>query len=740
MANTFKKNNYLAVYLFIIGIINLFLQTLPLTNVFGYEFSALNALLLSFLSGLFSIAFLKSLVKENQKFNVENFISALRWMIFLPFAISVINSIIFGFCSFTDGLMFYLVITFPSVIIGSTIGSAIFVLIKKLKIISYVILYLLILLIPVLEIYFNPQIYLYNPLFAYFPGTIYDEGLSVDLKLTLYRIFNLVFFISILLYFLKYGINKTSVTRQLYISFLMIGVASIFYFFLSPVFGFTTTESKLKNELSFYVESNHFIIQADRRITKEELQQIVVNQEYYYSQLSKYFAEVPATKINSFIFFDSEQKKNLFGSGAADVAKPWLNSIYVSCDSWESTLKHEIAHCFTADFGTGIFKLASGFNPALIEGVAEAADGFYDENSIHHLASLAYKNDYRINLNSLFGSFSFFSSVSSLSYIYSGSFIEFLTNEYGIDKVKNFYQTNDFNLSFESNLDVAVKKYEEYIDTLALDATKDKANYYFGRKPLISKVCPRFVSSGLNKAWDYLLIKDYNKAEDIFKAILSRAENYSAVIGLSKIYEDTDSLTKAINFLQSFEKTFEGTSSEYDLKFRLAELYVKNSELEKANEIYYLLIDSKPARRLELLANTRIALFNDGTIENYVSGSDYDKYSILKELNSKSYNYSSIPLMIDLSSSLGEDYNAFLLNFENNLEVKDELSSYAVYKISEYMLKNFDYINARKMAGFSLRYKGDANLLKLIEEHYKKTEWFFRYAENTLAETRFELN
>jgi hypothetical protein len=123
-----------------------------------------------------------------------------------------------------------------------------------------------------------------------------------------------------------------------------------------------------------------------------------------------------------------------------------------------------------------------------------------------------------------------------------------------------------------------------------------------------------------------------------------------------------------------------------------------------------------------------------------VSGSDYDKYSILKQLNSKAYNYSSIPLMIDLSTSLEEDYQAFLQNFENDLEVKDELSSYAVYKISEYMLKNFDYNNARKMAGFSLRYKSDANLLKLTKEHYKKTEWFFKYAENILTETRFELN
>jgi len=285
-----------------------------------------------------------------------------------------------------------------------------------------------------------------------------------------------------------------------------------------------------------------------------------------------------------------------------------------------------------------------------------------------------------------------------------------------------------------------VKKYEEFIDTLALESTKDKANYYFGRKPLISKICPRFVSSALNKAWDYLSMKDYNEAEDIFKAILSRAENYSAVIGLSKIYEDTDSLFKAINILQSFEKTFEGTSSEYDLKFRLAELYVKNSEFGKAKEIYYLLLNAKPTRRLELLANTRIALFNDGTIENYVSGSDYDKYSILKELNSKAYNYSSIPLMIDLSTSLEEDYRAFLQYFENDLVVKDELSSYAVYKISEYMLNNFDYINARKMAGLALRYKGNVNLLKLTEEHYKKTEWFFRNYENILTETRFELN
>ena len=150
MANIFKNNNYLAVYLLIIGVINLYLQTLPLTNVFGYEFSALNALLLSFLSGLFSISFFKSLVKENQKFNAENFISALRWMIFLPFVITVVNSIIFGFCSFTDGLLFYLVITFPSVIIGSAIGASTVFLVNKFRVSAFIVFYLFLFLKSIL--------------------------------------------------------------------------------------------------------------------------------------------------------------------------------------------------------------------------------------------------------------------------------------------------------------------------------------------------------------------------------------------------------------------------------------------------------------------------------------------------------------------------------------------------------------------------------------------------------------
>jgi len=154
------------------------------------------------------------------------------------------------------------------VIIGSAIAAVSYHFVKKFRIILFGFLYLLILFIPILEIYFNPQVYLYNPLFAYFPGTIYDEGISVDLKLALYRIFNLIFFISILKYFVRWSRRDYSFNKRFLFLLLSILISGLFYFFVSPSLGYTTTESCLRSALSHRIESQHFIIQADERLEK----------------------------------------------------------------------------------------------------------------------------------------------------------------------------------------------------------------------------------------------------------------------------------------------------------------------------------------------------------------------------------------------------------------------------------------------------------------------------------------
>src|ERR1035437_9291534 len=96
---------------------NIILIKLPLTSVFGFEFSALNSILLIIISGLLIISFLKR--KENF---VKNILKISPMLLLVPLMISLLNSLITTTCSLTDGFLFYIVITAPSIVIGSAFG------------------------------------------------------------------------------------------------------------------------------------------------------------------------------------------------------------------------------------------------------------------------------------------------------------------------------------------------------------------------------------------------------------------------------------------------------------------------------------------------------------------------------------------------------------------------------------------------------------------------------------------
>jgi hypothetical protein len=354
--------------------------------------------------------------------------------------------------------------------------------------------------------------------------------------------------------------------------------------------------------------------------------------------------------------------------------------------------------------------------------------------NIHFLASVAYTNSFELSVTKLFSGYSFFGNVSGLSYVYSGSFVSFLIEKFGIDKVKQYYRSNEFEQTFEASLPEIEQEYILFLSTFTQDTLKAKANYYFGRQSLIQKVCPRYVSDRLADAWKLINQEYYEDAEHLLNEILETTDNYSALVGLSIIYEKKDSLASAVELLENKIVLYNNTSYEYNLNFRLADLLVKTGKSEEAEKIYETLNTSKPNIRLEILARLRLALMKEGKLLTYVSGSDYDKYSLLKELNANQHNCNLIPVMISLSESLNENYELFRSNLINKFEVKDYISSYAALKLSQYMLKNFDYRNARKLAGLSLRYKNDNSLFEMKKENFEKAEWFHEQAGRILSE------
>ena len=723
----FKKylydRNGLWIYGSVLIVLNILLTQFPLTNTFGYEFAAVNGLLFVVIAGLQTLSLLKK-----SEFVIEKLIKNLFILFVIPFLIIIVYSLLTMFCSFWDGLIFYILIAGTSILFGTAIAFIVNLITRRFNRVLFFLIILFTALIPILEIYFNPQVYFYSPLIGFFPGNIYDEGLSADWKLAFHQLIVAVFSISIIFLYLK---NTSIILKyKKYIIASIIITATLFQLFSSSI-GYSTTFSKLNSVLNKQIESEFLILHYDD-IDSTEAKFIALNQQYYFNELQVQLETKPSKKINVYLFNNREQKKILFGAGNADVAKPWQYSIYISADSWQNTLKHELAHIFTAEFGSGIFKIASGFNAALIEGMAESQDGISDDISIEHLTKLAYNNGYVVNVKSLFTGLSFFKGNSALAYIYSGTFIEFLINKYGIEKVKQFYGNGDFENVFNNKIETVQKDFEQSLIDEDLSDSKPMADYYFGRLSIIQKICPRFVGDRLRKAYQFLAENNLDEAENLFKEINSKTLNYSALIGLSEIYIRQNKFQLAIDLLSKNWKKLEHTPYYSNLYFRLGDIYSLSNDDTNSELCYKTLIDENPNFNLVLLSNLRLSLMEKNILKDYLNADDSTKYNLLRQLKDSSYNFSSIPVLISLSNELKINYTNFIKGFNKTFIVDNLESSYAAFKLSEYMLENGDYINARKYAALSLRFKDRNIFYYAMQQQFKKSDWFYKNADQVL--------
>ncbi len=733
--NIIRWRNYLLFYLILIALFNFLLLEFPLTNVFGFEFSVLNAILLTISAGFFTLSVLKS--EEDYKSFLKKDLLPFIFFLIIPLSISMIHDLLTINCSIWDGLLFYTFITLPSVIIGAAIAVLSVIVSLRFRYVIFIVIFLGVLSITFFELYYNPQIYFYNPVYAYFPGTIYDEAVNVDLKLMIYRSLNLLFFGAV--YFIgAYVWYRSTVVSKKLIIYMSVLIPALFLY-LSPDLGYSTTQKKLKSVLNGLVRTEHFDIYFSPGISRDEIKIITLNHEYYYEQLSGFYHTYPKEKYVSFIFRDDIQKKKYFGSENADVAKPWLREVFTIADNYNSSLRHEIAHCFAGEFGWGIFDVADNFNPALIEGAAVAGAPEYDLNNVHYMASLAYNNGFRIEMKNLFKGLNFFGQTSGLSYIYAGSFSRFLIDKYGIEKFKRLYSDVDFKKIYNMDIGKLSNDYFSFISKEYKIENINEAEYYYGRKPIIYKICPRYVADRLREAWSYYAGKNYKEALDIFTKILNLTNNYSALTGYANSLFNTGKETEAISFLRNNIGDYEKTSYYYNIEFRLADFCAQVQDSVCADSLYNNIIYQNPNRTLYYLSNLRRNLLHsDSLIVPYLEGSDVDKYVIVTDMNKESYDYFSIPVLVDLAGSLDENYNLFLKLFNKTITVNSYPVSFAVYRLSVYLLSHLDFTRARKMAALSMRYDNDKNFNFILKENFNKADWLYENGNRILSLIKFK--
>lgn len=692
-------------------IINLIIVNIPLLNILSYESSALNGILLSFLTGVFWLKCTRN------KSTLEIFNSILIFAI-IPFVLLSLSTTLCQNCPLDDGIYFYIVLALPSIIVGVSLAFLSNYISVKYSFIIFILIWIVILFSFLPELYYLPQIYFYNPIFGYYPGVIYDQTIEITSLLLLYRIINVVIASVIIIVASDKYLKNISRGYILFILTILILIQITF----SSILGFNTTLEKVKKELKQEISTEHFEIILPDTLSENQKKILELDHEFYYFSNSIILGYTPDEKIISIIYGTAAQKKKLFGSANADVAKPWLNQIYLNYDNYQNSLKHEIAHIFSAKIGVGPFKIPSSFNPGLIEGFAMAVENNYDDFDIDYLSAIAYQNNYKISLSNLFTDFSFFSNASSLSYIYAGSFFKYLAHNYGWEKLNLIYSGNSFHEVFQRTLPFLENEYYNYLDKFPAEDNLHVANYYFGRKPLIKLTCARVTAKALLDAQNTLNDEKFEESASKYLEIYNYSKSYSALVGFAISSLRAKSAEKAISLLERELVSFEGSSSFYYLEYLLADLYALNSDSIRAAKYYESIIVQNPNLRYLRNASVKLDILRKSNTEliNYLN-SENQKYSMLEKMVFEKPNDFSLQLLVRISYSEKEDYHKIIEQIEQIIS-ETEYSSNTYFEISNYAYLNLDFNKAIKYADKALKL-AEFSKIPIINEHIAKLNW-----------------
>lgn len=713
------------IQILILLVINIILINLPLANSLGYEFSVINSIVIFFISGILFIYQLKKksstnhiveLIHQNKKY--------LTLLIFVPFLIGLFSTLIQTNCPFSDGIKFYAVITIPTIFFGAVTGYFCYAVFPRKPSLFFILIYIVLLLTPIIEIYFYPQIYFYNEIIGFFPGTIYDEGLSVDKYLIAFRIFNIILFLSI------FCLSKIKMERKISRLQLFVSVIILFLGFtlLKPYLQFSTNYGSLKKNLNQIISTENFEIYHNQNFskTKSEEKYLGFLHEYFLEEIEKTLDVKQREKINSYIFGTKEQKRKLFGSGNADVAKPWLGDIYINFENFDKTLKHELIHVIAKKFGVTIFKVADKINPSIIEGLAMAIENNFDGNSIHSMAKRAYQAGYKYSIEKLFTGLNFFSQTSTISYVYAGSFIKYLGDKYGIEKIKKLYGDIDFQKLFSKNINSLATEYEAFIKSYSIVFNKYQAQLYFGGSTIFKKYCPRMAASDTKKGWNEFSNKNFATALKIFEKVYAYSGSYNALVGIINCYLSTKRSSEALQILNNEFKNFVKSPYYFALELLRGDICIKSNNISDAFTAYDSLIVQNPHIEYlnEVLTRKAIMIEGADSLKKYFEKNPIQKIQKLINLNIEELNYSAISVLIKLCEREDVNIKDFIESIKIKFKVSDYSSSYAAMVTSKYLLKKMECNLAQFFAVLALKYKQDDDSSFMFWENLKMVNWF----------------
>jgi hypothetical protein len=372
-------------------------------------------------------------------------------------------------------------------------------------------------------LYAAPPVFTYNAIIGYFPGSIYDENVQLGMPLFWSRVEQLAWVLAIVaIVAARLDVPRFRVTREPrpagrriapLVAALAFTAAGLSLHLLAGELGYRVSSEEIQAELGGRIETPHFVIHyAKTPEIERDITLVAADHEFRYAQVVALLGVAPAGKLRSFVFANRDQKARWIGARDVEMAKPWRREIYLEHRAFpHGSLRHEIAHAVASQFGDPVFGVAAQrvigvpmlVSPGLIEGLAVAVDwpAGYDRLTPHEAVRAMQAMGLTPTIRELV-SLRFLAVSSARSYTTAGSFLRYLLDTYGAERLRALYGSGgDFDRVYGKSMRALEAEWRTMIGGISLPVEEiEGTRERFRAGSVFARPCPHANAARIERA------------------------------------------------------------------------------------------------------------------------------------------------------------------------------------------------------------------------------------------------
>lgn len=378
------------------------------------------------------------------------------------------------------------------------------------------------------RLYVHPQIWAYDPLLGFWPGSLYDESLSATPALFAQRTLTVLLGLGLCA---LGGLLRPPASTILRRAGALVGAVVAFgaAAWLSAHrddLGWGTGYDRINEALSQVVKTEHFVVHLPPGTEPELAEALAREHERWFERLKPFFGKTPAARIDSYVYANAGQKAQLMGAANTKIARPWAREIHLHDVVYpHGSLGHELAHVLAAEWAPGPLHVPARFGiwpqMGLVEGLAVAADWPRDHATVHEKARALLELELLPDLRKTLSWTGFWSQASSRAYTATGSFVRWIHEQRGSLAVAELYRTGSIPAALDQSVDETVSRWEAFLrDEVEVgDETLAWARGRYRRPSIFSRACPHETAELSSKANTLLSVQRFEEAVPVVERL-----------------------------------------------------------------------------------------------------------------------------------------------------------------------------------------------------------------------------